>query len=171
MKRKPGRLNLRVPVEEAACHDAGREFHARGGIMLIVSLDRWPGGAVRIAWRGAEEGVQVLMAEPGQGLPFFGRADAARVPYVVRDIAETVRLSGVRSRQVCAAAAPGAAGLEAQGAVAGRGGWWEAARQAATWPERGPDEAPGAEHWVAPPPPRALARFRGWVSRVFRGPA
>ncbi len=62
--------------------------------MLIVSLDRWPGGVVRIAWRHPEEGVHVLVVEPGRGMSFCGRADAARVPYVVRDIAETVRLGG-----------------------------------------------------------------------------
>lgn len=137
--------------------------------MLIVSLDRWPGGVVRIAWRHPEEGVHVLVVEPGRGMSFCGRADAARVPYVVRDIAETVRLGGggsVRSAQFCATEAIGAVG----GVVGGAGGgWWAAACQAARHgvePEAFPRVA---ENWAVPPSPRPFARLMDWLSRLSGG--
>ncbi len=74
--------------------------------MLILSLDRWPDGAVRIGWcdndgpdrRETEGGVQVLVAEPGQVPLRMADLDPGRVPYVVRDIAETVRLGGAKAR-------------------------------------------------------------------------
>jgi hypothetical protein len=136
--------------------------------VLIVSLDRWPDGAVRIAWRNPEQGIRVLVAEPGRGMPFIGRAETARVPYVVRDIAETVRLSGVRLSGVrparfCAAeAAGGGAGGGASG------GWWAAARHAAACQGAGRDEGAAEEVWPAPSSPQPLGRLRGWLSRVLR---
>jgi len=85
--------------------------------MLILSLDRWPDGAVRIAWCAndgpgrpeTDGGVQVLVAEPGQVPLQPADLDAGRVPYVVRDIAETVRLGGASARW-----AEGMATLEAE---------------------------------------------------------
>lgn len=71
--------------------------------MLIVSLDRWPDGAVRIAWcgsgvRGRERppaGLRMVVVKPGWRSPFFGGKSMEQVPYAVRDIAETVLLEDV----------------------------------------------------------------------------
>jgi hypothetical protein len=89
--------------------------------MLILSLDRWPDGAVRIAWCGndgpdrreTDGGVQVLVAEPGQVPLRVADLGPGRVPYVVRDIAETVRLGGASARWVEGVARRGAEMSEA----------------------------------------------------------
>jgi len=74
--------------------------------MLTLSLDRSSNGVVQIAWRsdgragppGLEDGVQTLVAGPGRECFVFGEGDWTDVPYVVRDIAETVCLETVRGK-------------------------------------------------------------------------
>ncbi len=164
--------------------------------MLILSLDRWPDGAVRIAWcgdgrdgrSGPEAGVQVMMVKPGCDSPFAGKAGAERLPYAVRDIAETVWLGESEAAQPAArlfadmthgaghGAGHGGGADAAHGAAHGGGAWWATVRSAAMARERAEarravrrearvEEGSGAgEAWVAPSSPRTLARLLDWLS-------